>query len=171
MTYNPDELSMYDDDYEQAPEDTGPTLGPVPPGTYQVTVDKAEIKDNEYDGHPKLILQCRIISDKETGRMLFLDGSFNNNAVIPLNGKKVAPIVFLKSMIARLDLNPPPKKASEIAMRLDEVLDRVLELRVKKNPRNPDYPKVYLNRFVCMFEPGMDAGSDGIDEQLDGAGF
>jgi hypothetical protein len=153
MTYNPDELTDYDKDFEDAPEDEGAPGGEVPPGTYQAYVMSARVVDNDYDGHPQLKLQCKIISGPCKGRVLFPQGSFNPEEVIPTKSGPMAPIVFLKQMVSRLGLKVPITRASEIPGRLDEMLDRVLEVKVMERRGNSEKRNYYVQRFVKKLDP------------------
>lgn len=159
MTYNPDEYAQYDDEWTRAPDDSGPPSGPVPPGTYQCAVDKVDLKDSQYDGHPQLTLRCKILNGPQTGRFCFPQGSFNPDAIVPTRDGNKAPIEFLKQMITRMELDPPVRSASELVARLAELLDRIIEVKVVRNEKRPDYPRYYVQRFVGMAperEPGAD---------------
>jgi hypothetical protein len=152
MTYD-DELSSYDDAFNNAPDDTGPPEE-VPPGKYQAVVDKAEITYPKWSAFPRLSLQCRVISGPQKGRMLFPDASFDPEVKVPFGDTKVAPIFFVKQMCVRMELDPPVKSAGEVGDRLRDMLDRILEIKVAKQKKNPEYRDYYVQRFVAMAAPG-----------------
>lgn len=169
MTYNPDELSEYDADWDSTKEpDNG--YRDVKPGTYQAFIERAYIDLNDYDNCHQLRLQLSILSGEFSGCKLFCKNSFNPKPIEALNG--VAPIAYLKSAISKMKLEPPVTSASEVGDRLDEMLDRVMEVTVKAG-KDPRYPKVYLNRFVKVLlsedpphHTDSDAPLDGIDGEI-----
>ena len=157
MVYNPDELEQYNDAWGDAPDDDGKgDFGPVAPGTYQVRIKEAKIEDSDYDGHPQLALTLQIMGGDFNNRLLWVNNSFNPSPTVPTKGgKKVAPIVFLKKTVNRLALDPPIAGPAEIATRLDDMLDRIIEVNVQRNPKNEKYPKVYVNRYVGQWDESM----------------
>ena len=143
MTFNGNE---FDDDFDNTEAHTG--LEQIPPGTYQVRIDRATFEVPDWEGaeYPRLNLECKVIGGERAGGMVFPNADCNPEY-----------IKYLKGMLVKLGFNPPPKP-SEISGRLEEMIDMVLEVKVVANKKNPEYPKVYINRFVCMFEAGMDDG-------------
>ena len=166
-TYDPSDLEEYDKGFADAPEDDGPRSGPIPPGTYQAQIMKAEIRDSYFQDEnnrkiPELVLHLKLLNGAGQGRWVFPSAQFDAKPNPMLSDR--APIEFLKSMVAKLGLDPPITKASEIPLRLNDMLDRVIEVKVKANPNKPEYPKVYVQRFVTRLEPGqvVDVGKDEI---------
>jgi hypothetical protein len=140
------DLTSYDDDYKNAEEDT--QYRDVPPGTYQAFVERAWIDDpNEFSDHPRFKLQLRIINSAYEGNCLFPSAGFDYPQIV-------------KSMVSRLDLPTPPTTASEVQDSLPDMLDRVVEVKVAENPKNPKYPRIYLQRFVRMLDEPGDRGQD-----------
>lgn len=158
MTYPHNDLGQYDDDFANAPEDEY-TGGEVPPGTYQAYVMSARVEDSDYDGHPQLKLQCKIIAGPCKNRVLFPQASFNPEDVIPTKNGPVAPIVFLKQMVSRLGLEPPITRASEIPSRLHDMLDQVLEVKVAERKGNSEKRNYYVQRYVGKHSPGAPDGA------------
>ena len=151
MTY-PD-MSQYDKGYQDAADQ--PKFRDVPPGTYQAYVERAyidvpdKVDENGDPKAPRFKLQMRITSGEYSGSCLFPSASFDYPEIV-------------KGMVARMELDPVPQTASEVASEetLADMLDRVLEIKVAKNPKNPDFPKLYLQRFVKM----LPAHGEGTDE-------
>lgn len=146
MTYNPDELEQYDHDFATAKGDDGPNGGRVPPGTYQAQIVKAEIRENTYNHYPELNLHCKIISGPSKGLVVFPSASFDPEPNEGLKGEK--PITYLKRLVTRLDLKPPITAASQIPGRLQDMLDKIVEVAVVANAKRPEYPRCFLNRCV-----------------------
>jgi hypothetical protein len=146
MTYNGQE---FDDDYDNTEAHSGPEA--VTPGTYQVRVNRATFDVPEWskEGYPRLNLECKIMGAKHTGQMVFPSADC---------GPKGMP--HLKAMMVKMQFDPPPRP-SQIGGFLPDMIDMVLEVKVAANKQRPEYPKVYLNRFVKMYEPGVDETSDG----------
>jgi len=146
MTYNGNE---FDHDYDNTEAHTGPMS--VPPGTYQVRVDRATFQVPDWEGaeYPRLNLECKIMGGKYAGQMVFPNADCNPEY-----------IKYLKGMLIKLGFDPPPRP-SEISGVLGDIIDMVLEVKVVANKKNPEYPKYYVNRFVKMYEPGVDEESSG----------
>ena len=157
MTYphTDPELEQYDEAFADAPEpDDKPAGCPVPPGKYQVEIVRALVEAG-YDGLPQLSLHCKIIGPNQIGRYVFPSASFNAEPCVQTKEGMRAPIEFLKALVARLGMDPPITRASEIPGRLAEMIGRVLEVKVVANPKAPDYPKVYVQRYVSGPETPM----------------
>ena len=156
MTYHPDELAQFDTDFAEAPMDDENTGKPVPPGKYQAVIQKAEIRENKYNGYPELNLHCKILDGAGKGQVVFPSGSFDPNPNDGLKGEK--PITYLKRLLTRLDLDPPITAASQVPGRLRDMLDMVVEVAVVENKKRPEYPRAYINRAVGRMAPTAERG-------------
>jgi hypothetical protein len=157
MTYNYDGLDQYDQDYEQA---EAPSYGDVPAGTYQAWVERAWVDQSDWKDHPDFKLQCRITSADHKGNCIFPSQSFDPEY-----------IKHLKGCINALELDPPITRPSEIRERLEDMLDRVLQIKVVhtkgKNREGEEvtYVNAYVQRFICMRQ--VDAGGgQGSDDEI-----
>ena len=148
------DLSQYDDDYEKAETKS---YGDLPEGTYQAWVERAWIDTPEWAFHPELKLQCRVIGER-AGAVLFVQQSFDPEW-----------IHHLKSTVATLNLEPPVTRASEVGERLEEMLYRVLTIKVVHKPSKKDPEKKFVNCYVQGFV-GMKQELMGEGE-LDDLGF
>jgi hypothetical protein len=164
MTFNPDELGEYDADYQNAPDGTDYPV--VVPGTYQAWVERAYIDINDYDHCHQLNLMLRVVSGEFANAALFVRQSFNPQKIIKTAKGEWAPIEFLKQTVARLGLDPVPQTAVEVGAAVGQMLDRILEVKVVANPTRPEYPKVYVQRFVAMLNdpPERTTANDDLDE-------
>jgi hypothetical protein len=141
MTYNYDDLGQYDADFENA---ESPSFGDVPPGTYQAWVERAWIEKRDGAFHPDFKLQCRVVGGEFAGKCLFPSQSFGPDY-----------IKYLKGCLASMDLEPPIKRASEIRHRLDDMLDRVLEIKVvHKKGDDRTFINYYVQRFIGWKDGG-----------------
>jgi hypothetical protein len=167
MTFNPDELEEYDDDYQDAPD--GNDFPIVAPGVYQAWVEKAYIDVNDYDHCHQLNLQLKIVKGEFANATLFVRQSFNPAVIIKTAKGSWAPIEFLKQTVARLGLDPQPTTAREVGLAVPQMLDRILEVKVVANEARPEYPKVYVQRFVAMLSDPPERTT--ADDDLDDVGF
>lgn len=141
MTY-----SEFDDDFDRAEVDD---FQIVDPGVYQVCVERAVFDQPDWADYPRLNLKCKILHGPFQGQLLFASGDCNPEW-----------IKYLKGLLVKMGFNPPPRP-SEIPDRLAEMVDRVLEVKVSANRQRPEYPKVYINRFLGMLgDPPIDSGAD-----------
>jgi len=149
MTYNYEDL---DESFTNAP-DPEDGFRTVPPGTYQVYVDRATFDCPDWDPeYPQLKLTCKVVS-----------GDFAGCAVFPSAGCNPEYIQYLKAILVKMGMDPVPKP-SEIEGRLEDMLNRVLEVAVVANKKKPEYPKVYVNRFIRMMDEGESSQTNDDDE-------
>lgn len=148
-------LGQYDKDYQDA---EAPKFGMIPPGKYQAFIERAYIDYPAWSEHPQLKLECRIINGDYRSKVLFVQQSFDPGF-----------IQYLKATIEAMELNPPVKSAAEIDDRCEEMLYRVMEIRVvhKPNKKDPSTPHVncYVQRYIGMRDELMGEG------ELDKLGF
>lgn len=125
----------FDEDFEKA---EAASFQIVKPGVYQVVVEQAMFNQPDWADYPRLQLVCTILHGDFQGSRLFASGDCNPEY-----------IKYLKGMLVKVGFDPPPKP-SEIEENLHKMLDRVLEVKVSENIKRPEYPKVYVNRYVRM---------------------
>ncbi len=164
MTFNPDELDEYNDDYANASD--GGDFPVVAPGTYQAWVERAFIDVNDYDKCHQLNLTLEILGGEFANAKLFVRQSFNPAVIIKTAKGSWAPIEFLKQTVAKLGLDPAPTTAREVGLSVPQMLDRILEVKVVANESRPEYPKVYVQRFVAMLNdpPKRTTAADDLDD-------
>ena len=145
MTYDP-EMEEYDEFFDKAevPEDG---FRDVPTGTYQAYVDRAVFDHPDWSDYPRLQLTCKIVA-----------GEYSGCAVFPNANVNPKYIHFLKSMLIKLGLDPPPRP-SEISGYLKEMLNRVLEVYVAPKKEDSKYANCYVNRFIRMMDNPSNTGS------------
>jgi hypothetical protein len=124
---------------------------------------------NDYDHCHQLNLQLKIVSGKFANATLFVRQSFNPEKIIKTAKGEWAPIEFLKQTVARLGLDPVPTTAREVGEAVDQMLDRILEVKVVANESRPEYPKVYVQRFVAMLNDPPERTT--ANDDLDNVGF
>lgn len=129
MTY-----SEFDDEFDRAPTADFQT---VPPGVYQVYVDRAIFDQPDWADYPRLQLTVKI-----------LDGEYKGQALFPSGDCNPEYIKYMKGMLVKMGFDPPPKPSELNDEKLREMLDRILEVKVSANRTRPEYPKVYINRFL-----------------------
>jgi hypothetical protein len=142
----------YWDEYEQAYNDAEPDDGfrDVPPGTYQVYVDRAEIKEPKDPAKPhRLSLWCKVLRGEFEGAMVFPGAPFSHMNMV-------------KGIVARCGVDIPDSVAELVAMIDDGVLlDRVLEVKVQ---RNGEYLNAYVQRFIRMLSEDSGEEPPPIDD-------
>ena len=120
------DLSSFDDEFETA---EAPSYEEVPDGKYQVNIESVKLESSQ-KGDPMIKFDLEIISGSQAGRHIF------KNSVITQ-----ASLPYVKGDLKTLGLELA--KFSELAGRLEELLDKKLE--VTKRTRG-DYTNVYFNR-------------------------
>lgn len=120
------DLSSFDGEFETA---DAPSYDEVPDGKYQVKIQTAKLESSQ-KGDPMIKFDLVVISGSQAGRHIF------KNSVITQ-----ASLPYVKGDLKTLGLELA--KFSELAGRLDELLDKTLE--VTKRTRG-DYSNVYFNR-------------------------
>lgn len=120
------DLSSFDDEFETA---EAPSYEEVPDGKYQVQIESVKLEQSQ-KGDPMIKFDLLVISGSQAGRHIF------KNSVITQ-----ASLPYVKGDLKTLGLELA--KFSELAGRLEELLDKTLE--VTKRTRG-DYSNVYFNR-------------------------
>jgi hypothetical protein len=143
------DLSQYDEAYEEAEVPERDEFEEVPDGTYQVKVERVELKHSKIredggvttGGNPMLKWQLRVLNPPYAGRMIF-----RHNMIMTAEN-----IAWLKSdlVMCGLDL----EKLSHLEARLSELLD--VQLEVKKVTKG-DFPNVYFNSRIDVDAKGKD---------------
>jgi hypothetical protein len=137
------DLSSFDDEFETA---EAPSYEEVPDGKYQVNIESVKLESSQ-KGDPMIKFDLEVISGSQAGRHIF------KNSVITQ-----ASLPYVKGDLKTLGLELA--KFSELAGRLEELLDKKLE--VTKRTRG-DYTNVYFNRRLNI----ASAPSSGLpDEDL-----
>ena len=120
------DLSGFDDDFATA---EAPEYDEVPDGKYQARIESVKLESSQ-KGDPMIKFDLEVISGAQAGRHIF------KNSVITQ-----ASLPYVKGDLKTLGLELA--KFSELAGRLEELLDKTLE--VTKRTRG-DYSNVYFNR-------------------------
>lgn len=160
MTFNPDsyddhgsssntapgsfDLSQFDDAFEDATVEPMENEEP-PDGKYQVFVEKVSIGNAKTSGNPMLKWQFRIIGPRAQGRCLF-----KNNVLASAENVK-----WLKKDLDAAGMDVATLKLSDLPNRLEELLDRQLEIQKKTNG---EYTNVYINRRISIDVPDSARG-------------
>lgn len=128
----------YDDAWRNAEAVDG--YRDVEPGTYQVYVERAEIKEPKNPDKPhRLALWCKILRGEFEGSMVFPGAPFSHMNMV-------------KSIIARCGVDMPQNMDEfEDMIERGDLLDRVLEVKVQ---RNGEYLNAYVQRFIRMLNEG-----------------
>ena len=120
------DLTSFDDEFDTA---EAPSYEEVPDGKYQVQIESVKLEQSQ-KGDPMIKFDLLVISGSQAGRHIF------KNSVITQ-----ASLPYVKGDLKTLGLELA--KFSELAGRLEELLDETLE--VTKRTRG-DYSNVYFNR-------------------------
>jgi len=128
----------FDQGYQDADTDEG--FREVPEGAYQVYVDTAEIKEpKDPNKPPRLSLWCKILSGEYNGAMVFPSAPFSHMGMV-------------KGIIAKCGVDVPPNMdALEDMIQRGDLLNRVLDVSVK---RNGEYLNARVEGFVRMLNEG-----------------
>ena len=124
----PVDLSSFDDDFNSV---DAPAYDEVPDGKYQVRIDTVRL-ENSQKGDPMIKWDLIVLSGSQSGRHIF------KNSVI-----SQASLPYVKGDLKTLGI--VLAKFSELASRLEELLDVTLE--VTKRTRG-EYTNVYFNRRI-----------------------
>ena len=122
------DLSSFDDEFATA---ESPAYDEVPDGKYQVRIDSVRLESSQ-KGDPMIKWDLVILSGSQAGRRIF------KNSVIT-----AASLPFVKGDLKTVGL--VLTKFSELAGRLEELLDLTLELTKRTKG---DYSNVYFNRRI-----------------------
>ena len=120
------DLSSFDDEFETA---EAPSYEEVPDGKYQVNIESVKLESSQ-KGDPMIKFDLEIISGSQAGRHIFKNSVITQASLPDVKGD-------LKTLGLEL------AKFSELAGRLEELLDKKLE--VTKRTRG-EYSNVYFNR-------------------------
>ena len=129
-TDNDVDLSDFDDDFSSA---ESPSFDEVPDGKYQARIDSVRL-DRSQKGDPMIKWDLIVIAGQHSGRHIF-----KNSVITP------AALPFVKGDLKTVGLELA--KFSDLAGRLDEVLDRTLE--ITKRTRG-EYTNVYFNKRIQL---------------------
>ena len=122
------DLTAFDDEFNTA---EAPSQDEVPDGKYQVRIDSVRLEHSQ-KGDPMIKWDLIVLSGSQAGRHIF------KNSVIT-----AASLPFVKGDLKTLGL--VLTKFSELAGRLEEVLDATLELTKRTKG---EYANVYFNRRI-----------------------
>ncbi|MEZ6100259.1 MAG: DUF669 domain-containing protein [Pirellulaceae bacterium] len=129
-TDNDVDLSDFDDDFSSA---ESPSFDEVPDGKYQARIDSVRL-DRSQKGDPMIKWDLIVIAGQHSGRHIF-----KNSVITP------AALPFVKGDLKTVGLELA--KFSDLAGRLDEVLDRTME--ITKRTRG-EYTNVYFNKRIQL---------------------
>ena len=122
------DLTAFDDEFNTA---EAPSQDEVPDGKYQVRIDSVRLEHSQ-KGDPMIKWDLIVLSGSQAGRHIF------KNSVIT-----AASLPFVKGDLKTLGLILT--KFSELAGRLEELLDATLELTKRTKG---EYANVYFNRRI-----------------------
>ena len=122
------DLTAFDDEFNTA---EAPTQEEVPDGKYQVRIDSVRLEHSQ-KGDPMIKWDLVVLSGSQAGRRVF------KNSVIT-----AASLPYVKGDLKTVGL--VLTKFSELAGRLEELLDVTLELTKRTKG---DYSNVYFNRRI-----------------------
>ena len=122
------DLTAFDDEFNNA---EAPTQEEVPDGKYQVRIDSVRLEHSQ-NGDPMIKWDLIVLSGSQAGRHIF------KNSVIT-----AASLPFVKGDLKTLGL--VLTKFSELAGRLEELLDATLELTKRTKG---EYANVYFTRRI-----------------------
>jgi len=122
------DLRAFDDDFNTVET---PSSDEVPDGKYQVRIDSVRLEHSQ-KGDPMIKWDLVVLSGSHAGRRIF------KNSVIT-----AASLPFVKGDLKTVGL--VLTKFSELAGRLEELLDLTLELTKRTKG---DYSNVYFNRRI-----------------------
>ena len=122
------DLTTFDDEFDTA---EAPSQDEVPDGKYQVRIDSVRLEHSQ-KGDPMIKWDLIVLSGSQAGRHIF------KNSVIT-----AASLPFVKGDLKTLGL--VLTKFSELAGRLEELLDVTLELTKRTKG---EYANVYFNRRI-----------------------
>ena len=122
------DLTAFDDEFNTA---EAPSQDEVPDGKYQVRIDSVRLEHSQ-KGDPMIKWDLIVLSGSQAGRHIF------KNSVIT-----AASLPFVKGDLKTLGL--VLTKFSELAGRLEELLDATLELTKRTKG---EYANVYFNRRI-----------------------
>jgi hypothetical protein len=135
-------LSDFDQDFSNT---EAPSYDEVPDGKYQVSVHGVRLS-NSQKGDPMIKWDLVVIAGSYQGRHIF------KNSVITQSA-----LPYVKADLQTLGMQLA--KFSDLAARLDELLDLTLE--VTKRTRG-DYANVYFNKRLNIPRPTIDLPQDGM---------
>lgn len=148
-----EELKEFDGAWEDAPVETGSDN--IPDGVYQARVERVEVKKSKTSGNLMLEWELVITHGEYEGRHVWKYNLLTDADKLRWTKKDL--------VTAGLKLN----KLSELPMHLDNLLDRVLEIRTKtQKSRNggDDFQAVYFNKLLVDPHSGEKAASYEFDE-------
>ena len=122
------DLTAFNDEFNTA---EAPSQDEVPDGKYQVRIDSVRLEHSQ-KGDPMIKWDLIVLSGSQAGRHIF------KNSVIT-----AASLPFVKGDLKTLGL--VLTKFSELAGRLEELLDATLELTKRTKG---EYANVYFNRRI-----------------------
>ncbi len=135
------DLTAFDDEFNTA---EAPSQDEVPDGKYQVRIDSVRLEHSQ-KGDPMIKWDLIVLSGSKAGRHIF------RNSVIT-----AASLPFVKGDLKTLGLTLT--KFSELAGRLEELLDATLELTKRTKG---EYANVYFNRRIQIAATAMRQVVDG----------
>ena len=135
------DLTAFDDDFNTA---EAPSQDEVPDGKYQVRIDSVRLEHSQ-KGDPMIKWDLIVLSGSQAGRHIF------KNSVIT-----AASLPFVKGDLKTVGL--ALTKFSELAGRLEELLDATLELTKRTKG---EYANVYFNRRIQIAATATSQLADG----------
>ena len=139
------DLSKYNDDYDRAEVQE---FGDVPDGTYQVSVEKAQLKETNKEKKPMLSWQLDILNGPQRGRKLFC-----NNVIASEKG-----IQWLKTNLAICGVELG--QLTDLEARLEDLIGVTLEVKQTTRDKNSN---VWFQKQIDI---EVDADRIGGDDSL-----
>jgi hypothetical protein len=136
------DLSSFDDEFETA---EAPSYEEVPDGKYQVMIQTAKLESSQ-KGDPMIKFDLEIISGSQAGRHIF------KNSVITQ-----ASLPYVTGDLTTLGLGLA--KFSELANRLEELLDVTLEVTKRTRPHGESAESNRFSSFLGFSRVGKFAFS------------
>lgn len=135
------DLTAFDDEFNTA---EAPSQDEVPDGKYQVRIESVRLEHSQ-KGDPMIKWDLIVLSGSQAGRHIF------KNSVIT-----AASLPFVKGDLKTVGL--ALTKFSELAGRLEELLDATLELTKRTKG---EYANVYFNRRIQIAATATSQLADG----------
>ena len=132
-------LSQFDNEFEQTEVNTQQSFDSIPPGKYQVKIDRIELKTSK-NNNLMLCYALKILNGNYVGRFLFKNSIITNDT-----------IKWLKQDISICNIKI--SKLSELQSHLQDFLDIKLEVTKKING---EYENIYFNRKITINEMDYD---------------
>jgi hypothetical protein len=150
------DLSALDDFNEEFDSAEAATFDNLPNGTYEARVESAILSKSTKDN--PMIKWSLVVTKSPKDPELIGRYAFKNNMLQPEN------FPYLKADLANCEIDLKPPLSKNLPKVLKQLLDLVLEIRIKAN-KDPDFPpNVYIKKRVGVWDrETQDGGTDGPD--------